>query len=233
MIKLIVFDLDATLAPSHSPTPASEAKRITELEKQGVNIAICSGKTTYYLCGFARQFGLTNAYLIGENGLTIQHGTFLPPEFYYEMPVSEKAKSDIKKIKAFIDKTCENVWYQPNTVALTPFITSENQFEIIDAYLDRHSRFYDNLTVYKHYNCYDILPKNASKKDAVAFLCGKLGITPNEVITVGDGINDYPMFEFSKYSVGLNVKDESKVTENFRSLAEALDFIETKVGENH
>ncbi|MBQ0083714.1 MAG: HAD family phosphatase [Clostridiales bacterium] len=233
MIKLIAFDLDATLAPSHKPTAQNDVKTVTELEKSGVKIAICSGKTTYYLCGFARQFGLKEPILIGENGMAVQFGVFLPPREYYSLPVSDQQKLYMQKIKEFIDGKFPDIWYQPNTYALTPFITKEEQFAVIDEFLAENPQFESCLTVYRHPNCYDILPKGVTKKSGLELICRKLGIKPLEVIAVGDGINDYSMFEFAGTSVGIKIADTQKVSANFDSLADALLFIKKKVNENN
>ena len=66
MISYVVFDLDGTLAKIGKAVTPEDLALIREIEARGVGIAISSGKPTYYLCGFARQMGLTDPYLIGE-----------------------------------------------------------------------------------------------------------------------------------------------------------------------
>ena len=53
-----------------------------------------------------------------------------------------------------------------------------------------------------------------------------LGVKAEEMIAVGDGINDYPMFEFAGISLGIGVKEEDKVDKNFVSITEALEYIQ-------
>ena len=52
-----------------------------------------------------------------------------------------------------------------------------------------------------------------------------LEVLPEEIIAVGDGINDYPMFEYAGTAFGVNVKDEDKVDKNFASIIEVLAYI--------
>ena len=78
MIRLAVFDLDGTLAPLGKPVAPETVALLHQLENTGVRIALCSGKPTYYLCGFARQLGLADPILVGENGAVIQLGVDLP-----------------------------------------------------------------------------------------------------------------------------------------------------------
>ena len=71
MIKLLVFDLDSTLAPIGEEMEWENVRLLRELEKKGARIAVCSGKSCDYLCGFLRQLGLSNPIMIGENGASL------------------------------------------------------------------------------------------------------------------------------------------------------------------
>ena len=70
MHRLLVFDLDGTLAQVGKGMLPEDIEKLLSLEKEGYTIVICSGKPSYYLCGFARQIGLANPILVGENGAT-------------------------------------------------------------------------------------------------------------------------------------------------------------------
>ena len=80
MKKFYVFDLDGTLAPIGRRASEECVKMLSMLESDERAICICSGKPTFYLCGFARQLGLRKPILIGENGASFQYGVDLPPE---------------------------------------------------------------------------------------------------------------------------------------------------------
>ena len=57
-------------------------------------------------------------------------------------------------------------------------------------------------------------------------LANMLGVLPEEMVAVGDGINDYPMFEFAGTALGVNVKEPDKVNVNFNSIFEVLEYIQ-------
>ena len=99
MIKLVVFDLDGTLAELGQGVTPENLALLKKLEATGVRIAICSGKPTYYLCGFMRQLGLRAPILVGENGAVIQLGVDLPPKEYYVAPYSSGAKRSLRLIR--------------------------------------------------------------------------------------------------------------------------------------
>lgn len=114
MIKAVIFDLDNTLAKIGKEILPKDLELLRKMEKQGVRIAICSGKTVDYLCGFMRQVGLEYPVLIGENGAVIQFGVDLPPNQFHILPYSMEAKQSIKLLKEKITEKLPNMWYQAN-----------------------------------------------------------------------------------------------------------------------
>ena len=136
MYKLIVFDLDGTLAEAGCGTLPENLAMLRELEKRGMRIAICSGKPTYYLCGFMRQVGLAAPILVGENGAVIQFGVDLPPKAYHVLPYSDAAKHSMRLMRDAIDSMIPDMWYQPNQTALTPFPKNEREFDRIQDCID-------------------------------------------------------------------------------------------------
>ena len=136
MIQLLVFDLDSTLAPLGKGIGKEELELFRNLEAKGVKIAICSGKTCDYLCGFMRQVGLKNPILIGENGAVIRFGVDLPPKHYYRIPFSEEITFSLAEIKKKLEEQFSHIWFQPNKIGVTPFPTSEEEFDRIQDILD-------------------------------------------------------------------------------------------------
>lgn len=229
MIKLVVFDLDETLAVTGQAMLQENIKLLKSLEEKGVAIAVCSGKPTYYLCGFMRQIGLNFPVLLGENGATAQFGIDLPPKKFYTLPYSEEARQSLPYIKKEIDKYVPGIWYQPNEVGVTPFPRSAEEFGVIAGILKENEAMLRGVEVYRHADSFDIVPKGISKKAGLQKLGAVLGISPQEMAAVGDGVNDYPMFEYAGLAVGVNVRDEEKVDRNFGTLREALEFLHLEV----
>ena len=173
-----------------------------------------------------RQAGLKAPILIGENGATIQFGVDLPPSDFYVLTKDERAKRVLKKVYDDIDATFEGkMWFQPNSVCVTPFPKTQEDFDKIQNYVDKNKDLLSCLKVYRHVDSFDFIPCGIDKEIALEYLANMLNITKEETIAVGDGVNDYPMFRFAKLSVGVNVKDESKVNYNFKSTSDALDFL--------
>ena len=235
MYKLLVFDLDGTLAELGKGMLPKDADKLIELEQMGYRIAICSGKSVFYLCGFARQLGLKEPILVGENGAIFQFGIDLPPKRYEVYPFNDKAKTQLRMMRELFDCECrEKIWYQPNEVALTPFPKDEETFAVIQKQLDERKDLLDELLVYRHVDCFDLIPKTINQYDGLKYLIKLMGLEKQDVIAVGDGVNDFPMFEAAGMSIGICKKGQSeewrnKMTEStayvFGTIGEVLDFI--------
>ena len=230
MIKLIVFDLDGTLAQLGKGIEPQNLSLLRRLEDSGARIAICSGKPTYYLCGLMRQVGLKAPILVGENGAVIQFGVDLPPKDYFVAPYSAGAKKSLRLIKDMLENVAPDMWYQPNEVGLTPFPSSESGFNVIQSCLDTLAPQLEDLIIYRHCDCFDIMPNGITKKSGLERLGKLLDIAPEETAAVGDGVNDYPMFEYAGLSLGINVKASDKVDHNFDAISEALVFLLNQLG---
>ena len=224
-MRTIVFDLDNTLAKIGKGMREEDVKLLRKLENRGITIAICSGKTVDYLCGFARQIELEKPVLIGENGAIIQIGVDLPPKHYYRLPYSDDAKETIEFFRGEFHRLLPHIWYQPNQVGLTPFPSKSEEFEIIADCIERQKDHVKDVIIYPQVDCFDIIPAGINKKQGIAFMAELFHISPEDIVAVGDGINDYPMFEYAGLAIGINVQETKRVDKNFRTLTEAIEYL--------
>lgn len=225
MVRLIVFDLDDTLAKLGKGIVQDDLTKLKALEQRGITIAICSGKPTYYLCGFMRQVELDNPVLIGENGAVIQIRVDLPPKEFYIQEYSLAARQSMDLIQRKISEAIPTMWYQPNMVGLTPFPSNAEEHKVIQNILDAYESKLEDITAYHHVDSFDIMPDGIDKKSGMQLLSKIFNITPSEIVAVGNGENDYPMFSYAGLAIGINVPDIDRVNHNFRTASEALDFL--------
>ena len=225
MFKLIAFDLDNTLAGVGKPVTAGDVELLKKLEASGARIAICSGKPTYYLCGFARQLGLKAPILVGENGGVIQFGVDLPPKRYYTLPCSDEAQRSITLLHHAILARLPVMWFQPNITALTPFPTCQGDFDAIEDAIASLEGELRDVTVYRHFDSYDIMPHNISKGSGLSYLAQLLDITAGDIAAVGDGVNDYPMFEYAGFALGVGLKEPERADHNVDTSTQALEYL--------
>ncbi len=227
MVRLMVFDLDSTLAPLGKGIGEKELELLRKIEERGIRIAICSGKTCDYLCGFMRQVGIKNPILIGENGAVIRFGVDLPPKHHHKVYFPKETAKALDEIKKVLEEKFPHIWFQPNKIGVTPFPTSLEEFEEIQGILDDWRKDKREIQVFRHVDSYDIVPAGIDKTVGIQYVLDVLGITREDIITVGDGVNDYCMFKMAGYSVGVNVKEEFRVNKNCNTTLEMLEYLHT------
>ena len=225
-IRLCVFDLDGTLAPVAGGISPTVREGLLALQRRGVRIAVASGKPAFYLAGFFRMANFCDVILIGENGLETLFGIDLPPKRRTTFPLTPEVKAALRRVRAEIDEALgDAVYYQPNTVAVTPCPLSEGGMDTVEEILSRGG-YREILDVYRFAFCFDILPRGASKAEGVRALGEALGIGAAETVAIGNEENDYPMFEYAGLSLGIGVPDPDRVDHNFACIEDALAFLE-------
>ena len=228
MHRFLVFDLDDTLAAVGKPVLAENVALLHQIQSQGRQIVLCSGKPVYYLCGLCRQLGLPDAILIGETGAVIQGGSALPPRFHIKNNIRAEALTQMARVREALAPYEARLWYQPNEVALTPFPRDSEMFEVLDEITCRLEPSLTALDIYRQVDCIDFIPKGTSKMSGLQALAAELGASPRDFLVIGDGENDVPMFQYADFSIcihhsGCQVSHLASV--EFATLQEALEFV--------
>ena len=229
MIRLIVFDLDSTLAPIGEGIGKKELELFRTLEEKEIRIAVCSGKTCDYLCGFMRQIGLKSPILIGENGAVVRFGVDLPPKHHYRISVPKETERALQELQKVLQEHFPHIWFQPNKIGVTPFPTCLEEFDAIEKILEMWKKGKEEIHVFRHIDSFDIVPKGINKASGIQYVLDVLGIEPKDIIAVGDGVNDYCMFAMAGYSIGVHVKEEFRVKKNCNTTLEMLEYLHTLI----
>lgn len=224
MIKLVVFDIDGTLAGVGEPIREEHVSLLKRIEDAGCTVALSSGKSVFYQMGMFRQVGLKNPVFIGENGCSIAFGVHLPPKVLKPVRPESVYFASRARILEEMQSLCpDRFWLQPNEVMLTLFFRDSAVRDAMRSYFKGCN--YPGITVYEHVDSFDVVPEGMDKHTGLARLCRELHIRQEEVMAVGDGINDIPMMEFCKYSIGVGGLDSSLTTYHFDEIGEALAFL--------
>ncbi len=198
---------------------------LVELERLGTRIAIVSGKPAFYLSGLMRQVNLQKPILLGVNGGVIEFGAGVPPKNYSILNYSDEAARTIAFLRNEFSRAIPGLWYQPNIIGLTPFPKCEAEFDIIQKIIDDNADRIADVDIYRHIDSFDITPKGINKFRGLEALGEILNISRAETAAVGNGVNDYPMFDYAGLSLGVNIPDREKVSENFSSIHSALCYL--------
>lgn len=226
MHKYLVFDLDGTLAPIGQPTPESCTAKLKRLEEMGHTLIICSGKSSDYLSGYARQLPLENPVLISENGSTLCWGRELPPSKYTELQCLPEEEGELHRTVDRIRKGFgHKVWLQPNRFAIDVFASSDDILDKLQEMFDENAGDMTHLVIHRHADCFDVLPKSINKRTGLEYFCREEKAEGSDFVAVGDSPNDRPMFDFADVSVSIGESMRQAADHNFNCLEDALDFI--------
>ena len=262
MYKLVAIDLDGTMLNSYGVVSEETKNTIKEIEKQGVEVIIASGRPIDSIKQIAKEIESKN-YFIAGNGAIIYD--MKKDEIIYEKTLSKEKVLEIIKI-------CEensisyNVYTEREILATslkynvlyyhkenlkkeenkkTRINIVNNMYEYIknkeDARYLKITICDENKTVFNSiikklkdiknieildvshmarktivqgteeyqisYYYTEISTENVDKWDAIQFLIEKLNIKKEEVIAIGDNINDKKMIENS--GVGIAMKQST------------------------
>lgn len=236
MYKLVVFDVDDTLAEIDTPMEKSTIELLQKLIDKGIPVGLASGKPAMYLSGFARQSGLKIPVIIGENGLEVYLGHGFPPKKYISVGITEEQKRLLAKLDAetHAQAFAERTFFQPNAFNVTCFYSDESsKKEIVDFFNSKmQEEEYKQFELFVHSDAAEVVVKGINKGHALRQTAKELGITTNEIIAVGNGSNDIPMFEAVGYSYGINLKPQyqEKANKLFTNVDDAIeDIIENMI----
>lgn len=204
-IRLIAFDIDGTLAKINTPIPPERAGFLRELKREGLHITLISGKPTAYICGLARQVGLTDIIASGENGAEVYYSATFPPtcwEKIYEGKALEEIRSSLQ------DSIGDKVWFQPNGVNIAAFPTRAGYMEAVVSQIKETANKF-NLQFYIHSDCAEIIAPGVDKGVAIQRILNHLGLNKDQILSVGDSHNDLSMFKASGQAIAIGLRPDN------------------------
>ena len=285
MYKLVAIDLDGTMLNSYGVVSEETKNTIKEIEKQGVEVIIASGRPIDSIKQIAKEIESKN-YFIAGNGAIIYD--MKKDEIIYEKTLSkEKVLEIIKKCEE--NSISYNVYTEKEILATslkynvlyyhkenlkkeenkkTKINIVNNMYEYVknkeDARYLKITICDENKTVFNSiikklkdiknieildvshmarktivqgteeyqisYYYTEISTENVDKWDAIQFLIEKLNIKKEEVMAIGDNINDKKMIENSGLGIAmkqstpsvLEIADEVTESNNEDGVAKIL-----------
>lgn len=229
MIRLAVFDVDGTLF-SHKTfsVPQSAVEAIKELRKQGIEIAIASGRPVFALQNVI-DAGIEFDYVVGCNGhcvyrgmnellggtsftkemvqeftdFCIEHDYPLNWKFPYANYVYHHAEAFEEIRETLKVKEMYECYQRDRHEFELPFggVAFFSQ-EVADAYASKHPEI---VFIEFEPNRYDVSLAYANKGTGLEILLKEIGLSFDECIAFGDGANDYEML--SKAGVSIAMKE--------------------------
>lgn len=221
-IRLVAFDVDATLAGVGEAVSPEVAGRIARLEARGVRLLFNSGKSAWYLAGLARGLGVRRPLLAGENGCIL-----FDPELLEETRLAERPPR-LDEVERFVlGRFGPSVWLQPNQVALTVFPKDPGLIPAIAGairtFLKPHR---DRLHVVAHADAIDVFPEGTDKGRAMRAVKARYGYRTEEIAAVGDSETDLPMFREAGLPLIVGDKIAFEGARKAATIIDALNLLE-------
>lgn len=226
MIQLAAFDIDNTLIDRKEDyIRPSVLEAFERLRQKNIKIVIATGRPYYVIQDDVFNY-LNYDYIICGNGTKIVNHDkeviynasmnkdifkrFYKDLIHYEIQMSLEFKEGLFNINGFedllhvsINKDVDTIEEGPTTGmgifrpgTIDYFIENYPELEFIPAGIDHH---------------YDAVVRGENKRKAISLLCDSLHIRPEEVVAVGDGLNDLSMLQYAGLSIAMgNACDELK-----------------------
>lgn len=272
-IKLIAIDLDGTLINHHNNISAVNINAIQRARVAGIKVVIASGRPPFGILPLARKLNL-NCYLIAYNGsmlidmcsekvvfnrpllardahaairLIRKHGLYVSShcgmDYYADQICKEMDwEASMQRQKhILVNDLILDAPAQPNKLEVTSLDGSEH----LDLLWMDLLKEMPQLRLHHMANRYvEIMHQGASKETALALACGLMGIYPEQVMAIGNAMNDLGMLGFAGISVAMqNAPDylkeaadwltasnnEDGVAEAIHRLLDELQSAETKL----
>ena len=239
MIKLIASDLDGTLLQGGTQQLSEEAFQIIEaLRKKGIHFVAASGRQYPNLKKLFAPVSHDISFICENGGLIMYDGKLLAKYDIDRCTGLELARDilDTPHCEVLISGQFTS-YLKPKTREYANFLRDvvkvnvcevediediTEEFIKISVYdprgVEHHSSSYfkqrweDKLYVaYSGYEWLDFTALQVNKGNALKNLCGKLGISKDEVMVFGDNTNDKEMLEWAGHSYAMaNGREEIK-----------------------
>jgi Cof subfamily protein (haloacid dehalogenase superfamily) len=229
-IKMIVTDLDGTLLRSDKTISNYTIEILKKLCEEGIKIVFATARSTWSMFDFTEQVTIddlcaSNGSVIMENDVEITRCLF---EKENQQAIISYLKND-KNVYRISAKNAVHSYYNGLSVN-----DSDEYFDFPDksnelfssiafrsTYPESALNFFSTMNGVHYYRVTgeeltDILPKSASKWNAILFLSEKWSIKTSEILCFGDDYNDIEMLQNCGVSVAVsNALDEVKTVADY------------------
>ncbi len=192
-IKVVATDIDGTIANDKRELNLNAIRAIRKLEKKGIRVILVSSQSFLIVSDLAIYLGAKGP-VIGETGAVVG---------YPRSPVFiARWKYDSHKItKIMLSMGFRSSFSNPFRFSNLAFSRTEDATATENEIYERlRKEGITDIEVYDSGFAVHILPKGVNKGSGLLKAIELLKVKIDEVVVIGDGMNDLPMFKVAKYS---------------------------------
>ncbi|CAM4466269.1 Cof-type HAD-IIB family hydrolase [Paenibacillus tarimensis] len=219
--KIVFFDIDGTLVNEEKQIPQDTMDAVHELKAKGIEPVIATGRAPYFIKPLAESLGI-NSYVTLNGGYAVykgdpiyrrllsrssiealvnvaaKHGHSLvfqgENEYYTDAELHPFMKDSVMSLKVDMPGYDPDYWKSNDIFQM--FLHCEAGEEHL------YEELLSELKLIRwHPQAMDVLPAGGSKAQGIAAMLELLGISKEEAVAFGDGLNDKEMLEY----VGLGI----------------------------
>jgi len=230
--KLVATDVDGVVKPYYDPVPREIAELLREISEY-CSIVFLSGRQVTWLEGLIYGMGLRpdNIVLVGEEGSVIYYPKNHKIEFPLDKIELEKFSGIRNKLKNQIeDKFGGRVFIPCTNVILT--IAAEELFDRVNKYVLDFLKKNDaeglcRIIYHRTHNVIQVFPSSIDKYVALRMILRENNVQEEEIIALGDGLNDIPILERAGVSIAVGENREVKkvAKKHFLDPKDAFEYV--------
>lgn len=201
-IKLIALDIDGTLLMSNGKISTKTLEAINKATKKGIQVILSTGRPVYFCDSVIGMLEFNNYMITASGGeIRTQNMDIIERNLFKYSLIEELAKlgNEMNTTKRIVStKKVFNRYKDVEDFAAHKWLkiefysTLNEKLEAIKNKLEK----YDNLEVTNsHPSNIEVNPKGVNKANAIEVIANRLGIKMEEVMAIGDSLNDIKMIK--------------------------------------
>jgi Cof subfamily protein (haloacid dehalogenase superfamily) len=245
MGKIVFFDLDDTLLNHNKQVPDSAKQAIRELQAQGVDVAIATGRTLVTFKHLLKELDI-HSYVCCNGSYAVYRDEVVYKVNLNHAALHELVAASSRKGHPMAFSNCTALWvnhkFHPHIeeAVLDLRIEKPDYRPQLDPTMELYyalvfceeaeEQYIQELPSFRiirwHRYSVDLLPAGGSKAKGIHMLLEKTGIRREDTFAFGDGLNDVEMLKYVGTGVAMgNGCDEAKAASDLVTKAVSEDGI--------
>lgn len=249
-IRYVITDLDDTLLDPHEQVAPRTREAIAALAEAGIGLMLASGRMIASMAPYAKDLAVAYPFIACNGAQIADSGTLEPVyEDLLPLPLTRELCLELEAMGLYFQVYYDDLFYYAEENDRSreygrSIGVSGRAAGRLSAFVDRptpkiliigeveacnraqrilQERYHGNLAVTRSKDFYvEITTATATKGSALTRLLAMLGIPKEQVLAIGDGRNDVPMFRAAGISVAMGgALPEVAAAADYRTLPSA------------